>query len=238
MEQSLVPNDRLETDQDRRVPATPCTYAIGDLHGEVTLLRRLLDMLPLREKDTLVFLGDYLDRGEDSAATITHLRELERQWRCVFLRGNHEDQWLDEWDGVCFLRPPAISGARKAWADFGGRVPTEVGVWIARTRIDYEDEYAYYVHAGVLPGQPFWATPPLQKLWGAGSFLETSYDWGKPVVFGHWRRSTPLLLPNKIGIDTGACRTGILTAVRLPDRAIFQARRAVAPVNADRRSTP
>lgn len=54
------------------------TYAIGDIHGEVTLLRRLLALLPFREEDTLVFLGDYLDRGEDSVATILALRELKR----------------------------------------------------------------------------------------------------------------------------------------------------------------
>lgn len=57
------------------------TYAIGDLHGEVTLLQRLLAELPLREQDTLVFLGDYLDRGEDSAALVTVLRELSVETR-------------------------------------------------------------------------------------------------------------------------------------------------------------
>lgn len=206
-------------------PTGPCTYAVGDLHGEVTLLRRLLAALPLRLDDTLVFLGDYLDRGEDSAATIAALRALERERTCVFLRGNHEDVWLDLWDGASFAHPPSISGARKAWNDFGGRVPFDVGHWLEGTRIDYEDEHAFYVHAGVLPGQPFWRTPPLQKLWGAGSFLESDYEWGKPVVFGHWQLPAPLVLPNKIGIDTGAYQSGVLTAVRLPDRAIFQARR-------------
>lgn len=219
-------------------PPGPYTYVVGDVHGEITLLRRLLQQLPLRDDDTLVFLGDYLDRGEDSAATIAFLRALERQRHSVFLRGNHEDQWLDEWNGESFLRPPAISGARKSWADFGGRIPADVGRWIAATRIDYENEHGFYVHAGVLPGLPFWATPPLQKLWGAGSFLETSYDWGKPVVFGHWRQTEPLLLPNKIGIDTGAFRSGVLTAVRLPDRVIYQARRTADTVSAGRRSSP
>ncbi|HWE62033.1 MAG TPA: metallophosphoesterase [Chloroflexota bacterium] len=206
-------------------PSGPHTYAVGDLHGEVTLLRRLLQALPLRAEDTLVFLGDYLDRGEDSAATIAALRVLELERACVFLRGNHEDSWLDVWNGVYFPRPPSISGARKAWHDFGGQVPVEVGQWLAGTRIDYEDDHAFYVHAGVLPGQPFWRTPPLQKLWGAGSFLESAYDWGKPVVFGHWQLPEPLVLANKIGIDTGAYQSGVLTAVRLPDRAIFQVRR-------------
>lgn len=206
-----------------------CTYAVGDIHGEVTLLRRLLGTLPLRPDDLLVFVGDYLDRGENSAATIALLRELECARPCVFLRGNHEDAWLDTWNGACFSRPPEIGGARKAWNDFGGEVPFEVGHWLEGTRIDYEDEHGFYVHAGVLPGVPFWRTPPLQKLWGAGSFLDSAYDWGKPVVFGHWQLPAPLVRPNKIGIDTGAYKSGVLSAVRLPDRAIFQARRDGSP---------
>jgi calcineurin-like phosphoesterase family protein len=207
-------------------PAHPCTYAVGDLHGEVTLLRLMLAALPLRAEDTLLFLGDYVDGGENSAATIAVLRDLDEQRPVIFLRGNHEDAWLDRWTGEDFMTtPPEIGGARKAWRDFGGRPPSEVGKWMERTRIDYEDEFAFYVHAGVLPGKPFNCTPPLQKLYGAGSFLESDYSWAKPVVFGHWEVATPLLRPNKIGVNTQAHQSGVLTAVRLPDRAIIQVRR-------------
>ncbi len=96
------------------------------------------------------------------------------------------------------------------------------------TRIEYEDEHAYYVHAGVLPDKPIWRTSGLHKMWGARGFLESTCDWGKPVVFGHWQLSEPLVQPNKIGIDTGAFRSGRLTAVRLPDRQIFQVQRGLA----------
>jgi len=204
----------------------PVTYAVGDIHGEVSLLRRLLDLLPYRAEDTLVFLGDYLDRGEDSIATVNTLRELERQHpHCVFLRGNHEDAWLQNWDGLRFTHPPAINGADDVWDECDGAIPFAVGDWLDQTRIDYEDEHAYYVHAGVKPGEPFWRTPPLLKLWGVNEFMKSDYDWGKVVVFGHMQLPAPLMQPNKIGIDTGAYRTGILTAVRLPDRMIFQAQR-------------
>lgn len=204
----------------------PATYAIGDVHGEVTLLRRLLAQIPIRDEDTVVFLGDYLDRGEDSAATIAALRDFGRGHRAsVFLRGNHEDAWLTHWDGVRFASAPEIDGADKVWDEFGGAIPFEVGHWLEGTLIEYEDDHAYCVHAGIAPGKPSWRTPPLLKIWGAQGFLDSDYDWGKPVVFGHWQLPEPLLQPNKIGIDTGAFRTGILTAVRLPDRAIFQARR-------------
>jgi serine/threonine protein phosphatase 1 len=206
-------------------PEGPHTYAIGDLHGEVTLLRRMLETLPVRAEDTIVFLGDYIDRGEDSAATIAALRELSTEQSCVFLRGNHEDAWLSEWTGAAFIRPPTIGGARKAWRDWCGRPPAEVGQWMGQTLIDYEDDYAFYVHAGVVPGRPFSSTPPLQKLWGAGGFMETDYDWGKPVVFGHWHVTEPMIRPNKIGVDTHAYESGVLSAVRLPDRSVFQVRR-------------
>ncbi|HLV98892.1 MAG TPA: metallophosphoesterase [Ktedonobacterales bacterium] len=202
------------------------TYAIGDLHGEVTLLKRLLALLPFREEDTLVFLGDYLDRGEDSIATILALRELQRSHAaCVFLRGNHDDAWLECWDGSRFTHPPDIDGAMEVWDGCDGQIPFEAGYWLEETRIEYEDTYAYYVHAGVTPGQPVWRTAGLNKMWGVKGFFDSDYDWGKPVVFGHKQLPEPLLQPNKIGIDTGAYRTGRLTAVRLPDRQLFEARR-------------
>jgi len=207
-------------------PESSVTYAIGDIHGEVTLLRELLALLPYREADTLVVIGDYVDRGEDSIATIHALRELQRHHaRCVFLRGNHEDAWLHYWDGLRFSRPPDIEGAEDVWDACKGRVPFVVGDWLEQTQIDYEDAHAYYVHAGVKPGVPLWRTADFQTMWGVQGFLESDYVWGKPIVFGHTPFSELLLQPNKIGIDTGAYRTGILTAVCLPNRTIFQARR-------------
>jgi serine/threonine protein phosphatase 1 len=206
---------------------TPATYAIGDLHGEVTLLRQLLADLPYQPEDTLVFLGDYMDRGEDSIELIRYLRDEAGQHEaCVFLRGNHEDAWLAEWDGAVFTRPPLIDGALEVWDDADGHIPFEVGFFLEGTRIEYEDEYAYYAHAGARPGVPFGKSSGLIKLWGAPDFLTSPYDWGKPVVFGHWRLDHPLIEPHKIGVDTGAYKTGVLTAVRLPDRAVFQAQRA------------
>ncbi len=204
----------------------PVTYAIGDIHGEVTLLRRLLAQLPLRDKDSLVFLGDYVDRGEDSLATIFALRELKRRHPAtIFLRGNHEDAWLTQWDGAKFQAPPDIEGALDVWDSCNGQIPFAVGDWMEQTLIDYEDNYAYYVHAGLLPGKPAWKTSAFYKMWGVSNFLESDYNWGKPVVFGHWNLREPLLQPNKIGIDTGVFKYGTLTAIRLPDRTLFQEQR-------------
>jgi serine/threonine protein phosphatase 1 len=202
------------------------TYAVGDVHGEITLLQRLLALLPLRDEDTLIFLGDCLDRGEDSIATILALRALKRDHpTTVFLRGNHEYAWLAQWDGASFWEAPRIDGARKIWESCNGQVPFAVGDWLEETRIEYEDEHAYYVHAGVMPGKPIWHTPDFHKMWGVQGFLESDYDWGKPVVCGHWDLMEPLLQSNKICVDTSASKDGSLTAVRLPDRRIFQVQR-------------
>jgi serine/threonine protein phosphatase 1 len=202
------------------------TYAVGDVHGEISLLQRLLALLPLRDEDTLIFLGDCLDRGEDSIATVLALQALKRDHPAtIFLRGNHEDAWLAQWNGAGFELAPSIDGARKVWEGCNGQVPFAVGDWLEETRVEYEDEHAYYVHAGYLPGKPIWRTPDFHKMWGTQGFLESDYDWGKPVVFGHWDFAEPLLQPNKIGVDTGAFKHGALTAVRLPDRRIFQVQR-------------
>jgi serine/threonine protein phosphatase 1 len=201
----------------------PMTYAIGDLHGEVTLLHRLLALLPIRTEDTLVFLGDCLDRGEDSVATILALRELKRSHpACIFLRGNHEDNWLEYWNGFRFTYVPDIEGALQVWEDYNGPPPFAVGDWLEETLIEYEDEHGYYVHAGLLPDKPISQTSDFTKMWGVRSFLASTYDWGKPVVFGHWNLPEPLVQANKICVDTGAYSRGRLTAVRLPDRQIFQ----------------
>jgi metallophosphoesterase superfamily enzyme len=96
-------------------------YAIADLHGELTLLRQLLQCI-LTNDVNLIFLGDYVDRGEDSSRTILVLMELAQQQSCVFLRGNHDAAWLESWMGERFARCPAIPGARAimgthAWPD-------------------------------------------------------------------------------------------------------------------------
>ncbi|GHO46287.1 serine/threonine protein phosphatase [Ktedonospora formicarum] len=199
------------------------TYAIGDIHGEVTLLRRLFEILPLREEDTLVFLGDCLNRGEDSVGTIYALRDLKQQHpACIFLRGNHEDKWLECWDGARFTHAPKSKSARRLWRHYQGKIPFAVGDWLEETRIDYEDKYAYYAHAGALPGHPYASTSDKEKMWGVEGFLESEYDWGKPIVCGHWGLIDPLIKPNLICVDTRACRGGMLTAIRLPDRKLFQ----------------
>jgi serine/threonine protein phosphatase 1 len=194
------------------------TFAIGDIHGETGHLFKLLSCLPkLEADDTVVFLGDYLDRGPKSKDVIDYVRTLPTRTpaKVVCLRGNHEDAWLRVckrgWDE--FVLPPG-NGCLAALRSYtGGSVPEqgenarddemmelttgtffpdEVVRWLDELPYWYEDEHAIYVHAGLPPNK-------------AGGFLHPSKVedpmvllWirteaffreyrGKRVVFGHTR---------------------------------------------------
>ena len=155
------------------------TFAIGDIHGDLDHLDRLMRQLPrLTPSDTLVFLGDYLDRGPDSAGVIRALMALPEHTpaKVVCLRGNHEDGWLRVLDGSWpqFVLP-AANGCLQAMESFLGRpisgpdsplkaedfdlmlsgkfFPDEVIAWMRALPWWYEDELAIYVHAGLVSDQ-------------------------------------------------------------------------------------
>jgi serine/threonine protein phosphatase 1 len=256
----MVAHDDDKHDDDM---SAPVTYAIGDIHGEAGLLRSLLAQLPLGPEDTLVFLGDAINRGPDSVGVARHLLNLraERPSAVVALMGNHEESWLDVWDGERFVGRPGMPGDEALARQL--RTPADhadLYRYLQMTQLTFEDEYAYYAHAGATPapGRPFDQTPQYDLLWGPAGFLTWPWrprDWGaedKPIVFGHyeieraqtyqalgitdaaglgrylsgradpgdsWAGAPP---PNTLGIDTWAWRRGTLTALRLPDRAIWQ----------------
>lgn len=199
----------------------------GDIHGAVGALRRLLARVDPRADDTLIFLGDYIDRGEDSRAVLDTLIELERAHLCVFLKGNHEDMFLTACDGglsdwSLWLQ----NGGMTTLRDFDQALPPERYMdWLLRLRLHFETETHYFVHAGLRPGAPPDATSDHERLWIREPFLSSAYDWGKRVIFGHTVQfGEPLVQPNKIGIDTGAFVPGIgkLTCLLIPEmRFIF-----------------
>jgi calcineurin-like phosphoesterase family protein len=193
------------------------TFAIGDIHGETKHLYELMSRLPqLDAQDTLVFLGDYIDRGPASAEVVEFVRTLHQKTRAkvVALRGNHEDAWLRVidrgWDE--FVTPPG-NGCLAAYRSFaGGPVPREnelpkrseakvftsgeffppkVVAWFRGLPYWYEDEHAIYVHAGLPRGKegflhPSAAPDPIVLLWLRDDHFFRNYR-GKLVVFGHTR---------------------------------------------------
>jgi serine/threonine protein phosphatase 1 len=233
------------------VPSDRRCYAVGDIHGRLDLLDDLLGQIradmerhPV-ERAFLVFLGDLIDRGPASAQVVGQLRTAEWDWITpVFLLGNHEEAMIAAYDGDI--------EALRAWTGFGGAETAEsYGVssvlllrddWpgflnalraaIPRDDIEFlrgfYDQFALgdylFVHAGVRPGVALDRQNPADLRWIREEFLKSPVDFGKVVVHGHTICAQPELLANRIGIDTGAYRTGLLTALRLDgdDQRVMQ----------------
>jgi serine/threonine protein phosphatase 1 len=222
-------------------------YAIGDIHGELGKLERLLDQLALGSADRLVFLGDYVDRGPESAGVVSRLIALSRDVQCTFLLGNHESMFLDflGWKGAAYFGGDAflMNGGDRTLASYGffGERAQVKGVDLPPAHAEFyrglrlyhhEGDYLF-VHAGLGPrglqsGDPTYAlrvSRPEDLLWNR-STADLPHTLGLTVIYGHTpsrdfsvRRNEPF----SIGIDTGAVYGGPLSAIRLPDETVVQA---------------
>ncbi len=222
------------------VPAGQRLYAIGDVHGRLDLLRRLLDTIERDddargEADTrVILLGDLVDRGPQSKQVIDEL--IARDWgkrRPVFLKGNHEEVFLMTLSGnLEALRFWTRIGGAETMAsygvpeelvegdnmlalsdDFTPRVPDEHAVFLNRM-VDSLVVGGYsFVHAGIKPGVPLDRQKPEDLRWIRDRFLDYEGNHGTIVVHGHSISPAVEELHNRIGIDTGAYATGTLTAI-------------------------
>ncbi|TCM17956.1 serine/threonine protein phosphatase 1 [Novosphingobium sp. PhB165] len=216
-------------------------YAVGDIHGRLDLLDRMEALIasditqhqPIHP--LICYLGDYIDRGPQSAQVIDRLSgDFTDGIDRVFLKGNHEDRMLD------FLDDPAKNGP--SWLKFGGREALEsYGLTVSEQ--PEESEWAYlrealrdalppehhsfltaldlgfrwrdylFVHAGLDPERPTTAQMPHDLMWIREPFLSSDHDWGFRVVHGHVIVDEPVFRADRIGIDTGAYQSGCLTCL-------------------------
>ena len=223
------------------IPANQRIYCVGDIHGRADLLGRLhqkilIDSEKFTGKKTVVYLGDYVDRGEQSRQVIELLLSCPLTgFESVFLMGNHEKAMMD------FIEYPI---ATAAWLGFGGRealnsyaiplahipnmreipelaqqldnkLPDSHRSFIHATLHSWQCGSYYFVHAGIRPGVALEKQSLEDKLWIRGDFLESTINHGAIIVHGHSITLEPELLPNRIGIDTGAFSTGVLTCLVL-----------------------
>ena len=211
-------------------------FAIGDIHGCLSKLEALITRIEIdRCNDTLVFIGDYIDRGPDSKGVIEFVLDLrERFGTVVCLKGNHEEMFLNY---VCHGTDKdlyLLNGGDTTIASYGYReIPEGVQIDVPETHMSffkslllwYETAQYIFVHAGLRDRIPLEDQDSRDLLWIRYEFIHSSCDFGKTVVFGHTPTShaEPLFLPGRIGIDTGAVYGGPLTCVELPTQRVYQA---------------
>ncbi len=218
-------------------------YCIGDIHGRADLLGELHDKILADARDYegerhILYLGDYIDRGAESKQVIDLLLDEPLPgFESVFLKGNHEQAMLDFME-----HPESVAG----WLGFGGRETlASYGVGVSyfplmkelpelarslaahlpdahlaflRDGLDcWRGGDYYFVHAGIRPGVALDEQHVEDQLWIRDDFLHSDADHGAVIVHGHTIVPEPELLPNRIGIDTGAFHSGVLTALVLED---------------------
>jgi len=239
-----------------RVPSVPegtRVYAVGDIHGRLDLLDRLHAII-VNDWNTaptqvahLIYLGDYVDRGPNSAGVLERLsQEMFVGFRRTLIGGNHEEMLL------AFLDDP---NAGTAWRQLGGletllsyrvdvprvladqgfgglanelaaRIPDHhLALLKSLTLATSVGDY-FFCHAGVRPGVPLSAQTPRDLRWIRQEFLSSDQDFGAVVVHGHSPTEQPDVRANRINIDTGAYATGCLTCLVLEGetRRFLQAR--------------
>ncbi|MCC7017720.1 MAG: serine/threonine protein phosphatase [Rhodospirillales bacterium] len=227
-----------------RPPGDAVLYAVGDIHGRSDLLDRLHEAI-VRDaarrragRRVIVYLGDYIDRGFDSSGVVArllggNLPGFERR----FLLGNHDtflldfldgdpaviDSWM--WNGGASalesygLSPAAETYARD-WpnslrADFARAIPPAHLAFFRALRLTHREGDILFVHAGIRPGVPLARQARKDMLWIREEFLESETDFGCLVVHGHTPGPEPVVRDNRIDVDTGAWRSGRLTAAVL-----------------------
>jgi serine/threonine protein phosphatase 1 len=210
-------------------------FAIGDIHG---CLEKLKDLMPKtgidNQNDTLIFIGDYIDRGKFSSEVVDHVIRLQKEYKkVVCLRGNHEDMFAHYLEGTnedMYLNNGGINTLHSYEIILSDdteerkrKIPVEHRKFFESLLPYYETEDYIFVHAGMKPGLSLQEQTMHDLLWIRHEFIDAEYDFGKTVVFGHTPLNNPLINKNMIGIDTGAVYGGKLTCVELPKIKIYQA---------------
>ncbi len=199
-------------------------FAIGDIHGCLPSLEALLEKLnPLLDPqgDAIVFIGDYVDRGPDPRGVIERIIKLREEFpNVICLMGNHEDlflNWVTKGEDLELYLYNGGGSTIRSYSK-GGRfeLPPSHLEFLESLLLYYETDRYLFVHAGLRPGVPLEQQQRMDLLWIRREFIFSMHDFGKIVVFGHTPLREPLVMDNKIGIDTGAVYGGRLTCVELP----------------------
>lgn len=228
------------------VPEGTVAWAVGDIHGRLDLLEPLVQHMladaavSAAERTVVVFLGDYIDRGPDSRGVIRYLaslpKELGIEWR--FLKGNHEEAMLGflsdpttgptwcEYGGDAALasyglRLPHIKHKPEGWihlsADLDHKLTPAERSFLEGLELSVSVGDYFFAHAGARPGIALSEQSARDLMWIRGSFLDSDVEFDKVVVHGHTPAQAVKADRRRIGIDTKAYESGMLTALKLSD---------------------
>ncbi len=212
-------------------------YAVGDIHGCYHALKKLLGKIsPNRSTDRVIFLGDYVNRGKNSRRVIDTLIEFKSTHpRTVFLKGNHEAMLVDylnnshiplflQAGGIETLEsygvsPPDVERARRA-------IPESHKQFLLDLLPYWEEQNYLFVHAGFEKGRHPSRQSHAWLYWAdREKFIQQSFPKDhKKIIFGHFANDAPIVLEDKIGIDSGAVYGGVLTCLILPDMTFTTSR--------------
>ena len=204
-------------------------FAIGDIHGCLTSLQRLDHELAFGDGDTVVTLGDYVDRGPDSRGVIEFLLDLRKRCRLVALRGNHEIMMLRARDDRSWLLNWIACGGDSTLDSYGAAgfqdVPAAHWDFIAGTVRYCETEDDFFVHANALADLPLEDQPAFNLFWEHLGAVVSPHVSGRRMICGHTRQKSglPLDLGRAVCIDTNACGGGWLTCLETGSGMYWQA---------------
>ncbi|MEE9427650.1 MAG: metallophosphoesterase family protein [Paracoccaceae bacterium] len=204
---------------------------VGDIHGRADLLENLLKKVSEKAPDAkVVFVGDYVDRGPDSRKVLDRLRGLDG---AVYLRGNHEVMLLEFLDepielggrwlrnggintlesfGIDLEENPSHGAAISASQRLKAALAEGGEAWLRGLPLTWQSGNLVVTHAGPNPVVPIEQQKEQDLLWGHHRFLRDSRKDGIWVAHGHWIREKAISKGGRINVDTGAWKTGRLTA--------------------------
>jgi serine/threonine protein phosphatase 1 len=224
------------------------TFVIGDIHGGFKALIQLLRKMDLKEEDTLIFLGDYVDGWSESAQVIKFLIELSENINCIFIKGNH-DSWCEEWLETNYINPVwFLHGGKEAIESYEGFSEEEKQrhlQFFKSLKFYYIDEKnRLFIHAGytsqhgVEKEEDYKAFYFDRTLWELALTVERDKkpisDWNatrlkhySEIYIGHtptlnYDSSVPMNAANVWNVDTGATFYGKLSAMNIDTKEVFQ----------------
>jgi serine/threonine protein phosphatase 1 len=207
------------------------TFVLTDIHGCVTELNLLLEQLPLTSESLIIFLGDYINRGENSREVIDTILQLREEYEVVTLKGNHEQMFIHFLEEKQTHASAAFiyngGGATLAsYSDDEGkyRIPSRHISFMTSLKLYHQTEDYFFVHAG-LPNVKLHELDneahEKEMLCIRERFTRSSFSWEKVIIHGHTPVRNVEMTPGRINIDTGCVFGRKLTALQLPERILF-----------------